>query len=263
MNRAYGFLFVFFVTFYLVGFAQATTGDLSARLQAEIETFKTEIETLRGEALIGAADRLTGSGLSDPALYLVVEAKTQALISEHAAHPGRKATAEELNAMIRALGSMGTQSRELIVGLVASSSSNGVRNRAHRLHPKLDWFARRNAIMQKPDFYRPGQELMTHRYLNLLASDDYSMGRWGLEELGRRGGAEPEVYAKMREILAREKSTIKGGVHLDYLAWICKLLSTYDASNSAELLESIRNDPRNDKNFKKLKKYAKAPISSR
>jgi len=237
--------------------AQAATSDLQSRLQLELDTYKQEIETLRGQSLIKSADLITGSGLSDPALYAVVEAKTKSLITEHEAKPKDDVVAEELNAMIRALGSMSKDSRDLIIGLVESSSSRGIRNRAHRLHPKLDWFAQRNAIMQKADTYQPGQDLMTHRYLNLLADSDYTFGRWALEELDRRGGAEPIVYKKMGEILARDKSAIKNAVHLDYLAWICKLLSRYDATNSAELLKSIQNDPSSDKNFKKLKKYVR------
>jgi hypothetical protein len=237
--------------------AQTATSDLQSRLQVELDTYKQEVETLRGEQLIKSADLITGSGLSDPALYAVVEAKTKLLISEHEAKPKDKVVAEELNSMIRALGSISKDSRDLIVGLVESSSSRGIRNRAHRLHPKLDWFAQRNAIMQKADTYQPGQDLMTHRYLNLLVDSDYTYGRWALEELDRRGGAEPIVYKKMGEILARDKSAIKNAVHLDYLAWICKLLSRYDATNSADLLKSIQNDPSSDKNFKKLKKYVR------
>lgn len=256
MKRVHQILFSFFFALCCVSSAYAAS-DLSARLQAEIDGFKQEIESSRGPQLITVADRLTGTGLSDPALQTVVETKTKLLISEHEVNPKDKTIAEELNSMIRALGSMGTGSRDLIAGLVNSSKSRGVRERALRLPAQMDWYVKRNALMQKPDFYQPGQDLMTHRYLNLLASGDSAMGRWGLEELDRRRGAEPVVYAKMREILAQEKSAIKDAVHLDYLAWICKLLGRYDAANSKELLQSIQNDPREDKFFKKLKKYAK------
>ena len=257
MKRVQQFLFSALMALCCVSYAQAAASDLAERLQAEVNAFKSEIESSRGHKLIGVADRLTGTGLSDPALYAVVEAKTKALMSEHQAKPKDKMVAEELNSIIRALGSMGTGSRDLIVDLVENSSSRGIRNRAHRLHPKLDWFAQRNSIMQKPDYYQPGQDLMTYRYLNLLDSSDYTFGRWALEELDRRGGAEPLVYAKMRDILAQGKESIKSPVHLDYLAWICKLLSRYDADNSRELLTSIKNDSRSDKYFKKLKKYAR------
>lgn len=237
--------------------AQSSTNDLQSRLDAELAAYKQQIETLGGEQLIKSADLITGSGLSDPALYAVVEAKTKLLISEHQANPKNKVVAEQLNALIRTLGSMSKNSRDLIIGLVESSSSRGIRNRAHRLHPKLDWFAQRNLVMQQTDTYQPGQDLMTHRYLNLLSSNDYTFGRWALEELDRRGGAEPIVYKKMGEILTREKHAIKNDVHLDYLAWICKLLSRYDSVASADILKSIQNDPAKDRNFKKLKKYAK------
>lgn len=236
---------------------QGATNDLAARLQAEIATFKNDIATQRGDRLIDTADLLTGAGLSDAQLYSVVEAKTKELIAEHEAKPRDKIVAEELNAMIRALGSMNPASKDIIVNLVESSSSRGIRNRAHRLHPKLSWFAHRNMIMQKTDFYLPGQDLMAHRYINLLVDADYNYGRWAMEELDRRGGAEPVVYRKMAEILEQQKENIKSPAHLDYLAWITKILARYDSANSAELLKSIKNDPRKDKFFQKLKKYAK------
>lgn len=256
MKRVQHIFFSFFFAFCCVTYTQAAS-DLPARLQIEIDSFKKEIETLRGPALIGSADRLTGTGLSDPALSAVVETKTKLLMSEHASNPKDKTIAEELSTLIRTLGSMNPNSRDVFAGLVETSKSRGVRERALRLPAQLDWYARRNSIMQKPDFYQPGQDLMSHRYLNLLASGDSTMARWGMEELDRRRGAEQVVYVKMREILTQEKESIKDAVHLDYLAWICKLLGRYDAANSAELLKSIQNDPRNDKFFKKLKKYAK------
>lgn len=236
---------------------QAVENDLPSRLQAEADQFKQDIETLRGQQLIDAADLLTGTGLTDQALYETVKAKTTSLISEHEAMPKEKLIAEELNAMMRAMGSMNIESSSIIVGLVDSSTSRGVRNRAHRLHPKLQWFAQRNAIMQKPDYYKPGQDLMTHRYINLLTSNDSTMGRWALEEIDRRRGAEKAVYSKMREILEKDKESIKDDTHLDYLAWICKLLGRYDRNDSATLLQSIQNDKRNDKYFKKLKKHSR------
>jgi hypothetical protein len=253
MKKCYFFVLLAFALVCYV--PQTFANDMAERLQTEVDEFKKAIESSRGAPLISAADLLTGTGLSDLSLYAIVEEKTKSLIAMHKSHPKDNAIAEEVAAMIRAMASMNTQSHNLIVDLVQSSSSRGLRNRAHRLAPKLNWFEKRNKIMQIPDSYQPGQDLMTHRYLNLLASGDYTLGRWALEEIERRGGAEPTVYEKMREILNRDKSSIQNDIHLDYLAWICKLLSRYDAAGSRELLSSIENDPSKNKQIRKLKKY--------
>lgn len=247
-------MFAFFTTAFAQEPEAATTQDLPGRLQAELDTYKNQIETLRGQPLIDVADLITGSGLNDSTLYVAVETKLNSLIAEHRAKPKDKLVAEEVNAMMRTLGSMNLKSEAVINNLLQTSTSRGIRNRAVRLLPKLVWFHERNLLMQKPDFYEPGQDLMTHRYLNLIISDDPRNSRWAAEEIYRRGGAEPVVYRKMAEILAQQQLAIKDDVHLDSLAWFCKILATYDAANSAELLSSIRTNPRTDK---KLKKYAK------
>lgn len=260
MNNLFRYLatIVVFLSCAAPSFAQpAPRNDLAGRLEQERNEFKQLIETQRGPGLIQVADTLTGAGLSDETLYAAVNAKTQLLMAEHAADPKNDGVEEELNAMIRALGSMSVKSRDLIDGLVTSSTSRGVRNRALRLSSKLYWFEQRNAIMQKPEFYQPGQDLMSHRYLNLLTSSDWQNGRWAMEEIERRKGAEAVVYQKMREILEAQKSAIKSDLHLDYLAWICKLLSRYDAVNSNAVLLAIKNDPAKDSQTKKLKKWVK------
>ena len=253
-------LLVTTIFFMLVGITYAeetnhgTNSDLQEKLQAEVDGYIAKVGTLRGDRLIQTADLITGAGLSDARLYSAVESKVNALVDEHQTNPKGKMIAKELNAMMRALGSMDPKSKEIISNLLENSTSRGIRNRAVRLLPKLNWFAKRNKVMQKPDFYQPGQDLMTYRYLNLITSDDPQISRWGAEEINRSGGAEQVVFRKMAEIIDQQKLNIRNDIHLDSLAWFCKILRKFDLSNSRELLNSIRNNP---STHKKLKKYSK------
>lgn len=247
-------LFAFFGVVYAQESQVSVGQDLSSRLQAEADGYIEQITTLRGQPLIDTADLITGSGLSNAELYSAVEAKINILSAQHSAEPRRQLVAEELSAVLRTLASINPKSERVINNLIATSTSRGVRNRGLRLLPKLYWFSERNNLMQKPDFYVPGQDLMTHRYLNLIESNDPRNSRWAAEEIDRRGSAEQVVYERMAEIVEQEYLNVKNDIHLDSLAWFCKLLAKYDTQNSATLLNTIRANPRS---HKKLRKYAK------
>lgn len=232
--------------------ADVANSDLAKRVEVETNDYIQKINTLRGQPLIDIADLISGSGLNDSKLYAAVEVKLNALEGEHTADPKNKLVAEELNAVMRALGSMGTKALTTVDRILNTSTSRGVRERAVRLQPKLGWYEQRDVIMQKTDSYAPGQDLMTYRFINLIVSDDPSNGRWAAEEIVRRNGAEPIVYRKMAEVLEKQYLDIKSDVHLDELAWFSKLLSRYDGANSKEILTTIKNNPATNK---KLVKY--------
>lgn len=241
------------IFFFSLG-AQSAIASVEERIKAEIATFKEDIQTESSVKLITTADLITGSGLSDEALYKVVEARTKQAYEAHMANPKDKQLARDLNALVRAYASFGkSDSRDFIVNLVSTSKSRGVRNRAHRLHPKLYWFKKRNELMQDTTYYKEDQDLMTHRFMGLVKSEDPTLRRWAAEEIVRRGGTEEMVYTAMDEILKAEAGDIKSDMHLDSLAWFCKILARYDLENHKETLLSIQNDP---KSHKKLKKYA-------
>ncbi len=244
-----------FLTFLIVFFTKNVFADLNSLVEAEIEMFKDGIQNKFGHELIDLADLLTGTGLTDEKLFRLVEERTKSEYSAHLFSPRDKYVARNLNALVRAYASFGREeSRDFIVDLVDTSNSRGVRNRAHRLHPKLDWFKQRNKLMQNRNYYKEGQDLMTHRYMSLVKSSDSRMRRWAAEEIKRRGGTEQIVYLAMGEILKEEGKNIRSNVHLDALAWFCRILAKYDTENHKELLLAIQKD---SGYHKKLQKYAR------
>ncbi|MES2822381.1 MAG: hypothetical protein V4732_02180 [Pseudomonadota bacterium] len=233
------------------GLSPTAQADLDERLRIETEGFIKDISTLGGENLIKTADLILGSGISNKELYTAVDDKVTKNYQEHMNNPKDDIIAQELNSLIRALASIGPQAKEVIMRL-DESKSRGIRERAVRLLPKLEWFSRRNSLMQKTDYYEQGQDLMTYRYLNLITSDDPVMRRYGAEEINRRGGAEAIVYKKMAERLEKDKGPIFGSVDIDAYAWFCRILRDYDSQNSSQLLSAITNDKTVPK---KIKKY--------
>ncbi len=240
------------------GFAQAISpaaqADLTERLRVEAEGFKHDIATLHGESLVEAANIIVGSGVSDPDLYKVVDAKVNEVYQEHLRSPKDKNIALELVSLIRAYASIDPQSRSLLEQILNVSKYRAVRERAVRLLPKLYWFAQRNSLMQKPDFYEPGQDLMTYRFMNLITSNDPVMRRYAAEEINRRKGAEPAVYQKMAEKLEKDKHSIGEGVDLDAYAWFCRILRDYDRQKWSQLLSALTNDPSVNKKIKRFTK---------
>ncbi len=252
MKKLLGVFGVVLFALSIVVNAEVESSDLAKRTEAETSGYLLKIESLRGQQLIDAADAISGSGLNDSKLYSVIEAKLNVLDAEHASDPKNKLVAEELNSVMRALGSMGAKASSTVDRILKTSSSRGVRERAVRLIPKLSWYEQRNAVMQKADYYAPDQDFMTHRFINLILSDDPSNGRWAAEEIVRHNGTQPIVYRKMAEVLEQQYLNIKSDVHLDELAWFCKLLSRYDGKDSAGVLTTIKQNPATNK---KLVKY--------
>ena len=232
----------------------AIANDLDERLKNEVDAYILQINSLSGKELIAAADLITGSGVSDSRLFDVVEKKVTALFEQHKSTPRDKDVARELSAMLRTMGAMSNQSEALIQRILSEAKSRGVRNRAKRMLPKLSWFMRRNEVMQNAAPYQEGQDIMTHRFFNLVVSDDPTLNRWAAEEMFRRGGSEPVVYKAMAEKVSKEMHAIKNDIHLDALAWFCKTLREYDLPNSAALLTTVSGHPNT---HKKLRKYSR------
>ncbi len=229
--------------------------DLETLLSDEIKAFKNGLEVKQDIELIALADLLSGSGISDDELYSVVEERTRNEYAKHISNPRDKQVAKNFNALMRAYGSFGKlESSEFIISVVSSSKSRGVSNRAHRLHPKLGWFKRRNELMQNKAYYKEGQDLMTHRFMGLINDSDPSMRRWASEEIKRRGGTEGVVYSAMANTLKEEGKNIKSASHLDSLAWYCKILAKFSPQEHGDLLLEIQSG---GGYHKKLKKYAR------
>ena len=186
-------------------------------------------------------------------MYEQLEAEVEKSFNRHLANKKDKLEAQVLNSLIRAYASMGyPESEAWVVKLREDSKSRGVRNRAHRLVRKIDWFNLRNKYMNKVEYYEPEQKLMTHRYLGLINSGTPTLMRWAAEEINRQHGAEPEVYEAIRKVLKADVHSVQGDTHLDALAWFCKILKKFDLNDSKELLQTIAKDP---KTHKKIVKY--------
>ncbi|PCK05281.1 MAG: hypothetical protein COA42_18485, partial [Alteromonadaceae bacterium] len=228
---------------------------LSKAQAAEINNFSQLLKSEKGDSLIATANLITGSGISDLDLLKQIGVMIDKAFSKHMQNPRNNDLGKELNALLRAHTSFGNnKSHDYLDRAVDRGKSSGVRNRALRLKNKVYWFKERNSTMQQADHYEASQHIMTHRYINLITSNNYSLRRWGLEELSRQENGEDIVFDTIRKILKKEMLQIRSNLHLDSLAWMCKTLARSDTENSRSLLTSI---VKNRRVSKKLRKYAK------
>ena len=251
----------FFISIMFSGLAlaqdtkPANLDALSKAQAAEINNFSQLLKSEKGDSLIATAKLITGSGISDPGLLKEVEVVLDKELTKYASSNKKKwREAEKLHVLLRTHASFGHPTSLNYISKALKHTKNITRARLRRLKPKVSWFKERNSVMQKADHYEASQHIMTHRYINLMESNNYSFRRWSLEELSRQKNAEPIVFDTMRKVLKNEMLQIQNDLHLDSLAWICKTLARSDAENSRELLESIAKNPRI---HKKIRKYAR------
>ncbi len=224
----------------------ATSSEQLKELQlAEVAGYIERVNSQRGEALMTTADLITGSGTVSYTLYAVVEAKILELDEQLHERTGRKLeAANALSKLIRSLAALSPESEVLLEDMWHNSKSRRVRNRAKSLVlQRLGWYQRRNEIMQNADSYQPGQALMTHRYLNLLAHDDITYGRWAAEEIARRDGAETAVYDEMANILKSRPRVKLEKLAMDTYSWYCKTLRKYGEGDYSDVLAEIAAAP--------------------
>ena len=259
MKKAYLLILVLLFQFNS-SFAQGNTNGLQSRLDNETSSFVEKINQQHDKELIKTADLIAGTGITDQKLFDALEVKINDTIEQYSTSKGKgkRDLARELNALMRAIGAVGAGKDETITiinSIRGASNSSGIRNRAHRLVPKLSWYKSRNKIMGSPENYQPNQKLMTHKFANLVASNQPRMGRWAAEEIFRRRGSEEIVYMKMMEALEKGKYTTDP-VKIDMLSWYSKTLKKYysESESASELLSNISND---GIVHKKLRRYAR------
>lgn len=229
--------------------------NLKTRLQNELDGFYKAIQENTGSSLIVTADKISGAGLDDDKLFKLVDKKLNELLKQHLATPKNNEISLQINALLRSYVSSGKKESLIWADrLLNESKSRGVRNRALRIKNKLSWYQQRNAIMQNPEYYAPSQELMTHRFLNLLNSEDLPLARWGAEEIGRNGGSEAVVFDHMRAYVDSNARKTLTNLELDLIAWYCKTLKKFDLEKSKALLQGLSGDK---SVHKKIRKYAR------
>ncbi len=232
----------------------------SEQLSKEIDQYTDAIKKYNGENLIASADEISGAGLNNTQLFDEVEKR---LIQQHQAQlVDRKdqLLARQVSALTRTLASSGNYKYKASIDQIfRETRSNGVKRRAKRMKNKFDWYAKRNSIMQNMSQHIEGQDLMTTRLLNLINKEDNLLRRYGAEELSRQSHAEAAILQVIAERLENEHIDPQDNLHLDTLAWFCRILGQFAKEEYRPLLQGIAD---NKELRKKLRKYAKKALRS-
>ena len=241
------------VGFLLYSLTLNTFADVNILLKAELEGYKIGVQNMSGQDLIVLSDIISSSGIVDDELHHMVAERAKQEYKIHLASSSKE-HAKTVTALIRALGSFGRDEDLAFLREVTQGAKFGsVKNRAKQVRLKSAWYKKRNQAMQQTSYYENGQSLFTYRFMGLLYSKDPSIRRWAAEEVHRQGGADDLIYETMAQMVKAEGVFATEGVHVDALAWFCRILSTYDVEHYGEFLTYIKND----KNYHdKIRRYA-------
>ena len=246
---------VFFgIGFLLYSLSFNSIADVDSLLKAELEGYKTGIQNMSGQELIVLSDVISSTGIVDNELHTMVADRAKKEYKTHLAS-GNREQAKSVTALIRALGSFGRdEDRAFLREVTQGAKIGSVRNRAKQVGLKVAWYKKRNKSMQQTSYYEKGQNLFTYRLMGLLYSKDPSLRRWAAEEVHRQGGADDLIYETMAQMVKAEGIFATEGVHVDALAWFCRILSTYDVENYGEFLADIKSD---EDYHEKIRRYAR------
>jgi hypothetical protein len=235
--------------------------SLETLLQQELDGYIQLLNDAEGEALADAANQITSSGLSDQRLFDTVKHK---LISKHqeqmADTSKNKVIVHQVVTMLRTLASSGdSQYYPTLDNIQQESKNRAIRNRAKHVKNKISFYHDRNRLMQDMQNHIAGQSLHSTRLLNLLNNSSLVMNRFAAEEIVRKGSAEPVIQDWIYDRLQKQIHQPKDKLHIDTLAWYCKVLGTVNKEKYTEFLTDITKDKTINA---KIRKHAKKILKS-
>ncbi len=241
--------------------APAFSTDLQGQLDAEVNQFITELEQAEGSDLVDISNRITSSGLSDKRLFDNVK---NIILTKHIDIMSKSKNEElvirQVVALLRTLASSGNyEYSSTLERLVLESSNRSIRNRAKHVMNKIGFYQQRNQLMQNLEGHSNSQSLHTTRILNLLESDDLIMNRFAAEEIFRAGSAAPVVQEWIATRLKRDLHNAESKLHIDTLAWYCKVLGLVNKPKYSGFLKEIVKDKSVDS---KIRKHTKKILKS-
>lgn len=232
--------------------------DLEELHRAEVDHYIGALNTTDLNQIAVTADLISGSGVSAPQLFDVVNNDILEFHQQQLQDSRNKPLAKAMDSLLRALASSGDSSYTTTFNKVLNESKSRMsRNRAKQGLSKVSWYKSRNQIMQEMNNHQPGQTLESTRFLNLLSDNSPIYNRYAAEELYRRGSAEPVVLKKIAANLQRDRDKNLDGVELDAAAWYCRVLGKLGKEDYRGLIESLASD---SSAHKKLRKHCKKSL---
>ena len=248
--KTINFHLVLFVITMLSG--MAFSEGISNPFMEEIDAYKAGINSESYGTITRTAKQISASGLTNTSLFDNIEKVLLDFHQKQIASSKDESLVNPAIALMRALGSSGNDKYAVTLNMILDESpSRASRNRAKHVLGKIPWYRRRNAIMQDLANHNPDQSLQSTRFINLLTSGDYIFQRYAAEEIYRMGNAEPVVMELMASDLKKGASGEQGKLHVDTMAWYCRVLAKVARTEYHNFIQGLADDKNTHRKIKR------------
>jgi len=198
--------------------------------------------------------RLQWSGLSDPALYDVIEQRLLA----HYGDMNRKVSGLMAH-HARALGYSGNEKYRKTLELVSQDAENSkLRSHAAKALMDLNRFSGWWELLAEPPVQAEGQSIEAATYLQMLNTDNVFVQRLAARAVFHERIQDPLLLERMAALVeAQYLSPAMEGEAEDTLAWFCKALGENAQARYQPLLQKVAAQGASAKVAKYARKYSR------
>lgn len=198
--------------------------------------------------------RLQWAGLSDPALFDVIE---QRLLDHYSDNNSRMAGLMAHHA--RALGYSGNEKYRPTLALVSrEAGSPKVRSHATRALADLDKFSAWWALLSEPEGSVEGQSVEAATWLQMLHTDNVFVQRLAARAIFHEKRTDPVLLEQAAALVEQGyMNDSMDGEAEDTLAWLCKALGENDRARYRPLLQQVAEHSPSAKVVKYARKYSR------
>lgn len=219
-----------------------------------IESYLHILESSDNDEQEQMLSRLQWSGLSDPALYDVIE---QRLLQQYQVMGG--ATSGLMAYHARALGYSGNEKYRQTLQLVSEQAANAkLRSHAARALTDLDKFSGWWSLLPAQPAQAAGQSIEAATYLQMLNTDNVFVQRLAARAIFHEGTDDEELLERAAELI--RAGYLESGLDEeaeDTIAWLCKAIGQNAAASYRSLLADVADRSPSGKIAKYAGKYAK------
>ena len=224
--------------------ANATQADLDSELKNYIEIFSSSNFANQRKAI----ESLGWAGISDPALFDVIESKLLDLYLNK-----DKISKEQAAWYAKTLALSGNPKYIPTLENVIDTGPRKIKKHAKTALERIAQYQTWNPIITARLDVAPAGKLEESRIRNMLASSRPSLSIIGAKRIYYAHSDDRSLVELVSDKLRQDYQSVTTGVEVDQIAWFIKVLAQSGDSSYKPLLESIANDA----NEKKIVRYAK------
>ncbi len=243
------------VSFSLSFSAIVSSGELEDKIAIFSASDPDRSQASQWKEQVSAARNLEYLGLSDPALFDVIESN---LLETYMLED--KQAVDYISWMAKSLGYSGQSRYAATLERVVNEAPNKkVRKHAGLALEALPKYAEWNPIISSRDGWRSDKSDAVNRYANMIESSDLELQRMGAKRVSFEKLFDPWLLSLLDEqVRAQAGEENDDKVFIDSLSWQTKMLAASGMNDYKPTVEWVAADGGNKKLRSNAKKYLKS-----